>query len=323
MRQSLFEQSHADEWQRFETMLASLERNSKPPAGVVLADFPAAYRRLCHQLSLARQRHYSTALTEHLNQLVLRGHQQLYRRKSNLGSTFISFIVADFPALVRREWRVCTLASALLFLPALILYGFVLLSPELVYSVMPAQFVEQLESMYDPAAEHVGRPRDAGSDFAMFGHYIQNNIGISFRTFAGGILFGLGSIFFLVYNGALFGSIAAHIDNIDYHSTFFPFVVGHGAFELTAIALSGAAGLRLGYALIAPGRQTRLQALRGAAAVAVRIMYGVMLMLLIAAFVEAFWSSAVMNATVKYSVGAALWLFVLFYFLRTGRGHAV
>jgi len=320
MRQELFEQSHQQEWRRFEEMLAQLEGNRPKSQQVHTQTFPAAYRRLCHQLSLARERNYSSRLLERLNQLVLRGHQQLYQRKSHLLRNIIDFVVADFPRLIRQEWRLCLVAMALFYLPALLVGLFVWLYPELVYSAIPIGFVENIESMYDPGAAHIGRPRESATDFAMFGHYIQNNIGISFRTFASGIAFGLGSIFFIAYNGVLFGAISAHIVNIGYQVTFFPFVIGHGAFELTAIVFSGAAGLRLGFALLAPGRKTRRQALRDAAAVAIKIMYGVILMLLIAAFIEAFWSSMVVfDISVKYGVGAILWLLVAYYFLRLGR----
>ena len=68
----------------------------------------------------------------------------------------------------------------------------------------------------------------------MFGYYIKNNIGISFRTFAGGMLFGLGSVFFLVYNGLAIGATAGHLTQAGFASTFYPFVAGHGSFELTA-----------------------------------------------------------------------------------------
>lgn len=322
MRQQLFEESHRREWARFEAQLAELEggraQASQPAAP--LAEFPGAYRRLCHHLSLARERNYGSQLVDYLDRLVLRGHQQLYRRKPDLPGNVIAFAVSGFPSLVRREWRLCLAAAALFYLPGLLLGLLVWLHPGLVYSAMPTPFVEQIEAMYDPAAEHIGRVRGAASDFAMFGHYIQNNISISFRTFAGGILFGLGSIFFIAYNGLLLGAISGHIVNIGYQETFFPFVVGHGAFELTAIILSGAAGLRLGLALLAPGRKRRLEALRDAAGVAIKIMYGVIAMLLIAAFVEAFWSSsAVLANEVKYGVGALCWLAVALYFLRMGR----
>lgn len=36
----------------------------------------------------------------------------------------------------------------------------------------------------------------------MFGYYIMNNIGIAFQTFASGLLFGLGSLFFPCFSTA-------------------------------------------------------------------------------------------------------------------------
>ena len=102
--------------------------------------------------------------------------------------------------------------------------------------------------------------------------------------------------------------------------TFWSFVIGHGAFELTAVTFAGAAGLKLGWALLAPGRLSRGEALRQAAAKAIQLVAGVILLLLVAAFVEGYWSSLTrFPATVKYGVGAALCLLVGSYFLFAGR----
>jgi uncharacterized membrane protein SpoIIM required for sporulation len=100
-------------------------------------------------------------------------------------------------------------------------------------------------------------------------------------------------------------------------------VITHGAFELTGIVLSGAAGLRLGHALVAPGRRTRLEALKHHAHETVVMMYGVFGLLLIAAFVEAFWSSSRwIPPVVKYASGATCWLLVLAYLGWQGRPRA-
>jgi uncharacterized membrane protein SpoIIM required for sporulation len=110
------------------------------------------------------------------------------------------------------------------------------------------------------------------------------------------------------------GSIAGHLTRLDFVDTFYPFVVGHGAFELTAIVFSGAAGLKLGYSILNPGQFSRLNALRLAGRDAIPMLYGIVLMLIIAAFMEAFWSSnASLAINVKYTVGAICWLLVLLY----------
>jgi uncharacterized membrane protein SpoIIM required for sporulation len=156
----------------------------------------------------------------------------------------------------------------------------------------------------------------------MFGYYIRNNISVAFQCFAGGLFAGLGSLFYLGYNGAFSGALAGYITERGLSSTFYAFVATHSAFELTAIVLSGAAGLRVGHALLAPGRLTRRQSLVVATRDTAVIVYGVVALLIIAAAVEAFWSSASwLPHTVKYGVAAACWLAVLGYLSFQGR-HA-
>ena len=199
----------------------------------------------------------------------------------------------------------------------------VYLFPELVYSLLGVEEISQIRRMYDPAAGNLGRSieRAASEDWVMFGYYIMHNIGIAFQTFASGLLFGLGSAFFLFFNGLTIGTVAGHLTQIGSGGTFWSFVIGHGAFELTAITLAGAAGLQLGWSLIAPGRLTRGEALRLAAGKSVLMIGGVILFLLIAAFIEAYWSSSAVTTATKYTVGTLLWLLVLGYLLFAGRGQ--
>ena len=321
MKQSLFESRHKAEWERFTLALERLERGKDSSQ---VADFPRAYRRLCQHLALAQERGYSSFLIDSLQQQVLRGHQQLYRHRSQLGANLLGFILAGFPQLVRAEWRF-VLAAGLLFFGSLMGFGvLVYLFPDLTYNLIPADQVREMQSMYDPVAGHLGRSaeRAASEDWVMFGYYIMHNIGIAFQTFASGLLLGVGSAFFLLYNGLIIGTVAGHLSEIGYGQTFWSFVIGHGAFELTAIALAGAAGLKLGWALIAPGRLTRGEALRHAARQSVLLICGVMLFLLIAAFIEAYWSSRTgVTPQTKYLVGAGLWLGVAIYLLFAGRSR--
>ncbi|WP_443696992.1 stage II sporulation protein M [Pseudomonas sp.] len=320
MKQSLFESRHQPQWQAFAEQLTQLEQG-KTKAGE-LADFPHHYRRLCQHLALAQERGYSSYLVDPLQQLALRGHQQLYRHRSQLAANVLSFLLADFPRLVREQWRFVLIASLLFFGSLVGIALLVYLFPELIYSIVNPQQVAEMQSMYDPDASRLGRvaERASSEDWMMFGYYVMHNIGIAFQTFAAGLLFGLGSAFFLIFNGLIIGAISGHLTEIGYGQTFWSFVIGHGAFELSAIALAGAAGLQLGWALIAPGHLTRGESLRLAARKSVQMLCGVMLFLLIAAFIEAYWSSTTAIAPwVKYLVGAGLWLLVATYLTFAGR----
>ena len=315
VKQQDFEDRFQPEWQQLESALETPKTNPGQ-------DFPQTYRNLCHQLALAKHRRYSPQLVSRLNRLVLRAHHRFYQHNVRYRHQLLRFVVWEFPTALRHNARYVYVATLLFFVPLLMMGLSCYLNEELIFSVMSPANVRQMETLYDPAAEVIGRQRQSGTDFMMFGFYIKNNIGVSFRTFAGGMLFGIGAIFFLVYNGLFIGGIAGHLTHIGFANTFYPFVIGHGAFELTAIVFSGAAGLKLGFALIAPGPYRRLDALRRVGREAVQIVYGAMLMLVVAAFLEAFWSSSstIPNA-MKYGAGLGLWCFVIGYCFFAGRAY--
>jgi uncharacterized membrane protein SpoIIM required for sporulation len=133
----------------------------------------------------------------------------------------------------------------------------------------------------------------------------------------------LGAVFYLLFNGVQIGTVMGYLIYAGLSRNFFSFTVGHGSFELTAIVLCGAAGLRLGWGLIAPGQLRRADALRAAALEAVPLVAGAALMLVAAAAIEAFWSPRTeIPPTVKYWTGGTLWVVVLSYFIFLGRRRA-
>jgi uncharacterized membrane protein SpoIIM required for sporulation len=165
--------------------------------------------------------------------------------------------------------------------------------------------------------------RDGDSNVLMFAFYIWNNVRIGFQTFAGGLGAGVGSIWFLGANGVIIGAVAGYLTQIGFTHTFWSFVAGHSSLELSAIVLSGAAGLKLGMAVISPGNLSRRAALVEAARPAVRIMYGAALMFVAAAFVEAFWSPLTLFPfAVKIGAGLAGWAILLVYLILGGRARA-
>jgi uncharacterized membrane protein SpoIIM required for sporulation len=156
----------------------------------------------------------------------------------------------------------------------------------------------------------------------MFGFYIWNNISIAFRTFAAGLVFGVGALLIVMINSLYLGASAGHLLNVESATRLFGFVIAHGAFELTAMLLSGVAGMRLGLALLAPGLRSRRQALRDGARAALPVVYGAGVMLVIAAGIEAFWSPRPLPVGLKFAVGAALWLLVGGWLAFSGRRRA-
>ena len=325
MKQEQFIQHYQVMWQQLEAWL-DYQVSTKTERGRLkleepTLDFPQTYRQVCHHLALAQSRLYSPALIERLNQLVIRGHNVLYSSRLHFLHGIAEFYLRTLPQQVRRSYKAVLLASLLFFGSLGGMIAAIQIKPELVYSVVSPSSVAAMESMYEPSRnDRLGREREADSDVLMFGHYIENNTSIGFQCFAGGILYGVGSIFFLLFNGLYIGAIAGHLTQIGYIDTFWGFVAGHSAFELTAIVLSGAAGFLLSKALIMPGRKSRALALRDESRHAILIVYGAITLFIMAAFIEAFWSSqTAIPLNIKYGVGIGLWLLTLAYFILVGR----
>ena len=327
-----FEQRHAPAWEELERGLDALDggraaRRKKavdplapsapPPArGARVAQL---YRQCCEHLALARERAYPVHLVARLEALTTRAHQRIYRRHDFGLAELRELLQHGIPLAVRRLRPHVLIAALLTYVPMIALGIATWLDPHFLLSVVDAGQARNFDRMYGPeAAEHLGRT--SGDDWRMFGFYVMHNIGIAFQCFATGLTFGLLTIAVLLYNGVMGGAVAGYLVARGDGERFFSFVVTHSAFELTAIVLAGACGLRLGHALLAPGRRTRVEALRAAALETAPVMYGAFAMLLVAAALEAFWSSAGWIApAVKYGVGAACWALVLAYLVLQGR----
>ncbi len=316
MSQASFVKKNAPLWHEFEHMLDDLDKDYP---SFPVDDFPRLYRTLCQHLSIARHRGYSAALLARLNPLVERGHAALYGSRTGRWQPMLRYIRAGFARDVRANWRYLLISLFLFLAPAVGLFVWLHYEPQWAYHVLGDRMVTQMEKMYS-SADAMKKARQADSNFMMFGYYIYHNIGIALRTFGSGAVAGVGAMVAVFYNGLILGAVAGHLSNVGEAHNLWPYVIGHSAFELTAIVLAGMTGLKLGFSPIWPGRKSRLQSLQDTARDSLGLVAGFFTMLVIAAFIEGFWSATATEPTVKYVVGAGLWTVVIGYFLLAGRG---
>jgi len=311
-----FEELYQAEWQELESLLdlilgrkKKIAKRGEPIDGQRVA---VLYRRACEHLALARARSYPAYLLDQLERLTSDAHQVIYQRREFGLLKVKRFLTEEFPRSVRAHSTYVWVAAALLYVPTFVIGWLVYQRPELILSVVSAETAASYEQMYSDSATAIGRA--AEGDWMMFGYYISHNIGIAFQCFAGGLFAGVGTLFYLLYNGAIAGAVGGYLTERGHSATFYSFVATHSAFELTAIVLSGAAGLQIGHSLVAPGRLRRGQSLVAATRDSAVIVSGAAIMLLIAAAIEAFWSSANwLPHPVKYGVACACWIGGLSY----------
>jgi uncharacterized membrane protein SpoIIM required for sporulation len=302
------------EWEELDELLGrgpALHR--LPPASISRAG--ALYRSVCSDLMRARSAGYEIELLAHLDGLAARAHNLLYGARPVRLAALGGLLAHEFPRTLRQHARFFAVASALFVIPLVLALVGTLVHPEFAPLVLPREALEASASAYAEGLEG----RKSGEDAAMAGFYVYNNVGIAFRCFATGILFGLGSVFFLVYNGVVIGTVIGWVIAQGHGDSILTFVCGHAPFELTAICISGGAGLQMGYALVRTEGRTRLGSLRAHAPAVGTIVGGAAVMLLAAAAIEGFWSPSAVPAPVKWVVAGVLALLVAAYLALAGR----
>ena len=303
-------------WDDFERMIRGGKKTLKNNS----AAFPQMYRELTQDLNTARANGFDPSIIERLNTLVLEGNQLLYGSRSFSFGKAADFLLRTFPRTVRSQWRSLWTVTLIFYGIGAFMFFMCVKYPETAYELLGPYQARSLERSYDPESYFYLTPRNVSSDADMFGYYIYNNISIAFQAFAGGILAGFGSLLVLCFNALFLGTAAGHVHNAGFSSNFFQFVIAHGAFELTAIVFSAQAGLTMGYRLFFTRGLSRKASLREAGKTALPVISGSAIMLLIAACIEAFWSSRhEFPPLLRYGSGIFCWVFVLFYFLFAGR----
>jgi uncharacterized membrane protein SpoIIM required for sporulation len=285
--------------------------------GETIARIATLYRSLCTDLMRARGSGYAPSLVDYLDGLAARAHGALYGAKPIRLPTLWRYVSYEFPVALRRNWKYFV-ASLLLFgVPLALGIVIAMTTRDGALEIVPAA---QLQGMVDAYSSGFDDGRATGIDAGMAGFYVYNNVGIAFRCFATGILYGAGSIFFLVYNGLVIGTVTGYVAQAGFGGNILTFMCGHGPFELTAIVISGAAGLRMGYSLVDTGGRTRVGSLRQSAPDIARMIVGAAVMLFIAAGIEAFWSPSAAPPPVKWAFSAAFSILVTGFLVFAGRG---
>lgn len=227
-----------------------------------------------------------------------------------------SFLFSIFPLQLKRSSLFFFIAIAFLSTALLCAFLYTRLNTDTVYLLYGENQVTQFTYMYD--AEHIKLTEQSSqATTRQFLFYIFNNCWIAIKIFLGGLLFGLGSLTLLIYNGLSMGALMGYLVANGYGSTLWPTVIGHSVFELMATVISATAGFKVGWSIIGPVKNNlpRLQHIILEFKQSLLLMYGAIALIIIAAFIEAFWSSNNnISDTLKYISGCVFWIILPVYF---------
>jgi uncharacterized membrane protein SpoIIM required for sporulation len=295
---SHFIASRQPHWAELEDLLARSEGNG-------LQHFDAnhierlgrGYRQVMSDLAIARRDFPDDQLTQWLNGLASRAHLRLYRAPAPSWRRLGRFFWTDFARRFRAARGYLLVSALLLFGPALLAYFAALLDPTLREALVPVELRRTMESGRTwTDIEPNLRPGMATLIFT-------NNIQVAFLAFAGGVVFGLGTVYVLVSNGLMLGSVLGAAQSYGVAPLLWSFISPHGYLELTCIVIAGAAGLMLGEALLRPGLLLRREALARAARRAIELVVGAAPVLVVAGLIEGFVSPSDIPMGVKIAIG--------------------
>ena len=313
---SHFIASREARWTELEQLLARSEGNGL--RGFEASQIEAlgrAYRQVISDLAIARRDFPDDQLTLWLNELASRAHLRLYRAPAPSWRRFGQFFWTDFATRFRAARGYLAVSALLLFGPALVGYLAALLDPTLRDALVPAQMRNLM------ASGKTWTDIEPGLRPGMASLIFTNNIQVAFLSFAGGVLFGIGTAYVLVSNGLMLGSVLGAAQFYDVTPLLWSFISPHGYLELTCIVIAGAAGLMLGDALLRPGLLLRREALARAARRSVQLVGGAAPVLVVAGVVEAFVSPSELPTAAKLVLGPALGTVLYGLLLMVGRPH--
>jgi uncharacterized membrane protein SpoIIM required for sporulation len=276
------------------------------------------YRRTAADLAYAQTHFPGTETTAFLNRLVSQAHGELYGSRPGRAKALRRFLVDGYPRLVRENGRYMLISAAFLF--GAVAFGFLVafIDYSLARIFVPPQFVDAIG---DGAAPGGDVADETAALAPLLTAYITvNNLTVSFTAFAGGATFGVLTIYALIRNGLLLGSLAGIYEQADLSLTFWSLIVPHGLLELTAIAIAGGSGLMLAKALAFPGDKPRSVAFREAAPDAAKVVLGTIPLFIVAGLVEGFFTPRGVDPYLKLLVGVGVWVVVMAYLLFAGRG---
>jgi len=271
------------------------------------------YRSAAADLARARTQQVGDRLTRNLQNLTARGYAQIYQgSRRQEWQALREFFWWGFPAAVQRSAGYIALATGLFIGAGLVAWWFAWNDPTFMALVVPQSMIEQVR---DRGELWMGRI--IGIEPYASSTIMINNIKVSFGAVAGGITGGFFTTYVMILNGILIGTVGVLVGQNNLALPFWAFVFPHGSLELPAIFLAGGAGFLIARALLFPGRYRRMDALKLYGAEAAQLVFGVVPMLFIAGIIEGFFSpSPIVPDGVKYLVGAALFVGLIFYLQR-------
>ncbi|HEY3142303.1 MAG TPA: stage II sporulation protein M [Acidimicrobiales bacterium] len=310
----LFIARNSPTWDRLAELTSTARRTVARLTPEEVDELVALYQRTSSHLSHARTAYREPGLTMRLTTLVGQASGVIYRGRSQPGRAVADFFLWRFPAAVYQSGRFIAASAALFLVPALAMGLWMAHSNEALNVAWP----DEVRQAYLDSEFEDYYSADGPANFAA--QVTVNNIQVAFLAFAGGILLCIPTAWLMFSNGIYLGAVAGLFATAGQSGKFWGLVLPHGLLELTAVIIAGAAGMRMGWAIVAPGDRSRTEALGVEGRRAVLIALGLILAFMVAGFIEGFITGRGVPTALRVGIGIAAELAFLTWIVV--QGHA-
>jgi uncharacterized membrane protein SpoIIM required for sporulation len=292
----VFIATHQGEWARLEHLVSRSRRPGRM-SGAEVDELVGLYQRVATQLSIVQTSSPDPVVVARLSRIVADGRAAVTGTHSAAWRDITRFFVVTFPVAVyrvRRWW----LSTAVVSLAVAAGFGWwIATHPVVQRGLVPAAQVRaltgsQFVNYYRAAPAH---------DFAT--QVWTNNVWVAAAALAGGLLFGLPTLYALFVNMLNLGVDGGYMVAAGKTGVFFGLIAPHGILELTAVFVASGTGLRLGWTLIDPGPRRRADAAATEARATMTIALGLIVVLAVSGAIEAFVTPSGLSTWLRIGIG--------------------
>jgi uncharacterized membrane protein SpoIIM required for sporulation len=279
MKETSFIEQNKSKWQRFEQLSDS---QTKDPE-----ELSELYLDITDDLSYAQTFYRRRTVRVYLNQLAQRVYTGLHIQKGESFKKVLSVWKTSLPLELYRSQKTILFTFAVFIMWVTIGAVSTHFNPDFAKMVMGEGYISLTDSNIasgNPLAIY----GQTESQLQMFISITTNNLKVAFYAFILGAFFTIGTHIILFANGIMLGAFQYYFATKGILITTFLGIWIHGAFEISAIVLSGAAGIILGTGYLFPGNYTRLQSLQLSAKRGLKIMLSLVPFIILAGFLESY-----------------------------------
>jgi len=307
LHQERFINKYSSSWHALENTVKFLDKKDMSklePKNI--REFLYLFRRTSHHLAYARTHFPNSDVTSYLNALVGRAHNHIYAVKKSDISKILYYIRYGFSKKCKEFRSYIVIAFIIFLIGASLSMIMVNTSPQNASYFMPQKMIDNIDYNMDTSSHW---------DYPLMSSYIMiNNISVSIKAFVYGITLGLGTIYILFSNGALLGALSGLVYHFGTPLKYWSLILPHGIIELTAIFISGGAGLIIARSILIPKEYSRKHSIIKASKEAVSLLLGVAMLLVIAGVIEGFFTPLNISPTIKLIFATFTLVALIIYF---------